>query len=41
MVKRVNFFFLFTINKVFGGQDSCEIITVKAATETSMFENTE
>lgn len=40
MVKRVNFF-LFTMNKVLWGQDSCEIITMKAATETSMFENTE
>lgn len=29
----------FTINKVFKGQDPNEIITTKAATERSMFEN--
>jgi hypothetical protein len=34
-------FFWFTINKVFWGQDPNEIITMKAAIETSMFENTE
>lgn len=38
MVEKVNFF-QSTINKVFQGQAPNEIITVKAATKTSVFEN--